>query len=106
MVFQPHLHSTPGPRGGQGGAETRASPGIKKVTPALAHLLEEPDIENRKGAVQHVVQCQEPAFIQRLGRGEGRDTAVSHQPADAKLSEMEMHLYLRRPTQAASAPVE
>lgn len=40
------------------------------------------------------------------GEGERRDTAVSGQPADAKLSEMEMRLYLRRPTQTALAPVE
>lgn len=72
----------------------------------MAHLLEEPDIEDWKGGVQHIVQCQEPALIQRLGKGERRDTAVSSQPADAKLSEMEVRLYLRRPTQTALAPVE
>ena len=49
----------------------------EEARPGAAHLLKEPDIEDREGAVQQVEERQEPTFVQRLwweGRGcrEGR----------------------------------
>ena len=59
----PPTHSSP--TAGEG----RASVGKEETNPQPSHLLEEPDVQNREGGVQQVEEHQEPAFIQRLGRG-------------------------------------
>lgn len=58
-------------------AETGVSTGKEEASPQPAYLLEEPNIQNWEAGVQQIEKHQEPAFIQRLGRGrEGRMWSV------------------------------